>query len=284
MHVAFIVAFFCHLVNSEVQINTNSSLFRKCDYFKPTNEVPRALRFFLRRYQQNTTNVDIVVRYRNPASWIHKFDFLDEFLPTFNNLSVRLDIQTFNGGGLDISEPRSYYVLLLDTVFIFQDIIGNLSTTKYDDTGKFYVYFLGSTVDIQNDFTTLDFIFPIALRANVVDLVVLVRRVQDGVENVEVHTCFPFNKYCGDYFGTKLGRYVFEEGKGSFYYFPDIKGNEFFQKKYNKQNHCPLKIAVTNVAPFMIVGKRKSNCYGFFFVSVYCKIPSQLQTGTKSPH
>lgn len=266
MHVAFIIALSSHLAfaTSAVHINTTSPLFERCANFKPINEVPRALRFFLRRYQQNTTNIDIVVRYKYPQSWVHKFDFLDEFLPTFKNLSVRLDLQTYNRAGLEISEPRSYYVLLLDSVSIFQDIISNLSTTKYDDTGKFYVYFLGSTQGLENDFTTLDFIFPIALRANVVDLVVLVRRLHDGVENVEVHTCFPFNEYCGDYFGTKLGRYVYADGKGSFFYYPDLKGNEFFQKKYNKKNHCPLKIAVTNVAPFMIVGKKKGNLWVSF--------------------
>lgn len=259
MQVALItLLFYLVFITSVATVNPKSPLFTLCKSYKPTNVVPRALQFFLKRYQQNTTNVDVVVRYRNPESWKDKFDFLDEFLPKFDNLSVRLDIQTLKHSGLNITEPRSYYVLLLDDVSLFQGIITNLSATKYDDTGKFYVYFLGSPLRSDHDFTTLDFIFPIALRVNVVDLVVLVRRLYSGSENVEVHTCFPFNEYCGDYYGTKLGRFEYNEEKRAetFYYYADLKGNQFFQKKYNKKNHCPLKIAVTNVAPFIMVNKK----------------------------
>lgn len=261
-----VTCFFLVLITSQINTDKKSFLFENLTP-KYRNAVPSALRFFLRKYQQNKTNVDIVVRYINDDSWKYKFEFLDEFLPEFDNLSVRLDLKTSDSPGLETSEPRSYYVLLLDDVKIFQEIITNLSATKYDDIGKFYVYFLGSEPDRANDTNTLDIIFPIALQVRVVDLVVLVRRHYEIFESVEVHTCFPFNEYCGLYSGTRLGRYIhnFNANKGIYYYFKELRGNEFFQKKYNKNNHCPLNIAVTHVVPFMIVNRstginRKKYC------------------------
>lgn len=221
------------------------ALHRILETLNSESQVPRALRHFIGSYKlENMKTIDIVVRYKNSESWRHKFDFLDDFLPNFNTYSLRLDIQTKRTSQMEISEPRSYYVLLLDDVFMFDSIIRQLSSTKVDQVGKFFVYFLGSTPSFANDFDTVDIIFRKALEVNVVDIVVLARRTisyQERGEYVEVFTYFPFNDWCNDIWGTTLGYYY----PGNSSYRREVNGSELFQMKYNYRARCTVRIGVT---------------------------------------